>query len=113
LNRGRRLTEILKQPQFAPLSFDKQIMIIYAGNSGVLDDVQVEDIRAFEDGLYKFLDANHAALMTDIQGKKGLDDDLKKRMNEALKQYKGDFLATHERVGEKKAKQEEPAGAKA
>jgi F-type H+-transporting ATPase subunit alpha len=111
LNRGKRLTEILKQPQFSPLSFDKQIMIIYAGNSGVLDDLQVEDIRAFEDGLYKFLDANHSALMTDVMGKKGLDDDIKKRMNEALKQYKGDFLQTHERIGEKK--QPQPAGAKA
>jgi F-type H+/Na+-transporting ATPase subunit alpha len=111
LNRGQRLTEILKQPQFSPLSFDKQIMIIYAGNSGVLDDLRVEDVRAFENGLYKFLDANHAQLMVDIQGKKGLDDDLKKRMNEALKQYKDDFVQTHQRIGEKK--QAEPAGAKA
>src|SRR5580692_2254271 len=102
LNRGQRLTEILKQPQFSPLSFDKQIMIIYAGNSGVLDDLRVEDVRAFENGLYKFLDANHAQLMVDIQGKKGLDDDLKKRMNEALKQYKDDFVQTHQRIGEKK-----------
>jgi F-type H+-transporting ATPase subunit alpha len=101
LNRGQRLTEILKQPQFSPLGFDKQVMIIFAGNNGYLDEVKVEDIRAFEDGLYKFLDANHAQLLTDILTKKSLDDDLKKRINEALGQYKDDFLQTHERVGAK------------
>jgi F-type H+-transporting ATPase subunit alpha len=116
LNRGQRLTEILKQPQFSPLGFDKQVMIIYAGNNGYLDEIRIEDIRAFEDGLYKFLDANHEQLMADILTKKSLDDDLKKRINEALKQYKDDFLQSHSKVGETKKvedKQPEPAGAKA
>jgi F-type H+-transporting ATPase subunit alpha len=118
LNRGQRLTEILKQPQFSPLGFDKQVMIIFAGNNGFLDDIQVEDIRAFEDGLYKFLDANYAQLLSDILTKKSLDDDLKNRIKEALTQFKDDFLQTHDKAGAKKSekaeeKQAEPAGAKA
>jgi F-type H+-transporting ATPase subunit alpha len=102
LNRGQRLTEILKQPQFDPLSFDKQIMIIYAGNNGFLDDLKLEDIRAFEDGLYKYLDASQQPLMKEIVGKSGLSDELKKRMNAALDEYKKDFLQDHDRVGENK-----------
>jgi len=114
LNRGQRLTEILKQPQFSPLGFDKQVMIIYAGNNGVLDDIRIEDVRAFEDGLYKFLDANHAQLLADILAKKSLDDELKGRINDALKQFKADFLESHSKARETKAEATpEPAGAKA
>ncbi len=54
LNRGSRLTELLKQPQFQPLTWEQQVAIIYAGTQGLLDDVEVKDIRAFEDGLYPY-----------------------------------------------------------
>jgi len=95
LNRGKRLTELLKQPQFSPLPTEKQIVIIYAGNNGYLDDLQVEQIRAFEDGLYKYLDSAQSALLSDILTRKTLDDDLKSRINDALKEYKQNFLADH------------------
>jgi F-type H+-transporting ATPase subunit alpha len=93
LNRGKRLTELLKQPQFSPLSTEKQVIIIYAGNNGFLDDLEVEQIRAFEDGLYKYLDSSQSALLSDIITKKTLDDDLKGRIDAALSEYKKDFLA--------------------
>ena len=102
LNRGQRLTEILKQPQFSPLSFDKQVIIIFAGNNGFLDDLKVSDIREFEDGLYKYLDTSQQQLLTDILTKKALDDDLRNRIKAALTEYKKDFLESHEPVGGKK-----------
>jgi F-type H+/Na+-transporting ATPase subunit alpha len=95
LNRGKRLTELLKQPQFSPLSTEKQVFIIYAGNNGYLDDLEVEQIRGFEDGLYNYLDSAQSALLSDIINKKTLDDDLKARMDAALKEYKQNFLAEH------------------
>src|SRR5476649_898791 len=58
LNRGVRLTELLKQPQFQPLPLEKQVVILYAGVNGLLDDVEVSDLRAFEDGLYPYLESS-------------------------------------------------------
>ena len=96
LNRGQRLTELLKQPQFSPLPVEKQIAIIFAGTNGFLDDLKVDQIRAFEDGLYKYLDGSQAALLGDIVSKKTLDDDLKNRLKAALKEYKESFVAEHQ-----------------
>ncbi|HTZ58243.1 MAG TPA: F0F1 ATP synthase subunit alpha [Acidobacteriaceae bacterium] len=96
LNRGQRLTEILKQPQFTPLSTEKQIVIIFAGTNGFLDDLKVEQIHAFETGLYPYLDSAQSALLSDIASKKSLDDDLRNRVKEALKEYKQNFLAEHQ-----------------
>ena len=96
LNRGQRLTELLKQPQFSPLPVEKQIAIIFAGTNGFLDDLKVDQIRAFEDGLYKYLDSSQAALLGDIVSKKTLDDDLKNRLKAALKEYKDSFVAEHQ-----------------
>ena len=96
LNRGKRLTELLKQPQFHPLTAEKQVIILYAGTQGFLDNIKVESIHAFEDGLYKYLDSGQTALLNDIATKKALDDDLKKRVGAALDEYKANFLAEHE-----------------
>jgi F-type H+-transporting ATPase subunit alpha len=96
LNRGQRLSELLKQPQFQPLTAEKQVMILFAGTQGYLDDLKVEQIRAFEDGLYKYLDSGQSQLLKDIATKKALDDDLRGRMHAALKEYKANFVAEHE-----------------
>src|SRR5271156_1217907 len=72
LNRGQRLTELLKQPQFQPLPFEKQVAILFAGTNGLLDDVEVKDLRAFEDGLYPYLEAS-GSVLKDIVTKKALD----------------------------------------
>jgi len=92
LNRGQRLVELLKQPQFQPLPFEKQVAILYAGVNGLLDDVEVKDLRAFEDGYYPYLESAQPAILTDIATKKALDDDIKKRLTDAIKEYKKDFL---------------------
>ena len=94
LNRGARLTELLKQNQFAPLTWVQQVAIIYAGTQGLIDDVEVKDIRAFENGLYPYLDSAQSQLMADIEKKRALDDDIKKRLTDAINDYKKDFLAT-------------------
>jgi F-type H+-transporting ATPase subunit alpha len=96
LNRGQRLTELLKQPQFHPLPAEKQVIILYAGTQGFLDDVKVADIRAFEDGLYKYLVSAQTGLLNDIATKKVLDDELKQRISNALDEYKANFLSGHE-----------------
>ena len=62
LNRGQRLTELLKQPQFQPLTWQQQAMVLFAGTQGYLDDLKIADIRAFEDGLYKYFDRCAAGL---------------------------------------------------
>jgi F-type H+-transporting ATPase subunit alpha len=96
LNRGVRLTELLKQPQFSPLPTEKQVVMIFAGTNGYLDDLKVEDIRGFEEGLYKYLDSGQSQLLKDIIEKKTLDDDLKNSIKAALKEYKENYVAEHQ-----------------
>jgi F-type H+-transporting ATPase subunit alpha len=93
LARGVRLTELLKQPQFHPLTWQQQMIILFAGTQGYLDEFQVSDIRAYEDGLYKFFDDSQKALVADITEKKALDDDLRSRLHAALKEYSANFKA--------------------
>jgi len=93
LNRGQRLTEILKQGQFQPLPVEKQIVSIFAGTGGFLDDLAVEECQAFEQGLYEFMDASYPALGKAIVEKKQLDDDLRAGLHKMLEEYKAKFLA--------------------
>src|SRR6201998_136576 len=93
LNRGQRLTELLKQPQFHPLTWQQQVVILFSGTQGYLDDIEVKDIRAFEDGIYKYFDSAQTALMEDLTKKKSLDDDLRNRLHAAMKEYKANFTA--------------------
>ena len=67
--------------------------IIFAGVNNLLDDVEVKDLRAFEDGFYPYLESAQPSILTDIATKKALDDDLKKRLTDAIKDFKGSFLA--------------------
>jgi F-type H+-transporting ATPase subunit alpha len=98
LNRGKRLVEILKQGQFKPLPFSKQIMIIFAGTGGFLDDLAVEEIRAFEDELHKYVDAMTPGLLQAIMEKKVLDDALKAEMTKVLTEFKQRFVADRQAV---------------
>ena len=93
LNKGSRLVELLKQPQFQPLSPERQVAILFAGVNSLLDDVEVKDLRAFEDGYYPYLESAHPEILRDIATKKALDDDLRKRLTDAILEYKGSFLA--------------------
>jgi F-type H+-transporting ATPase subunit alpha len=93
LNRGQRLTELLKQPQVHPLTWQQQVTILFAGTQGYLDDVDVADIRAFEDGLHKYFASAQSGLMDEMTKKKQLDDDVRNRLHAAMKEYKANFLA--------------------
>jgi len=91
LNRGSRLTEILKQEQYKPLHVAKQIAIIYAGTHGYLDDLAVDKCRAFEKTLDDYLDVNGQDWMDDLAEKKVLDDALTSRLEGMLKECKHQF----------------------
>ena len=93
LNRGQRLVEILKQGQFEPLPFSKQILVIFAGTSGALDDLAVEACRLFEKSLYDYVDTNNPGLLRSIEEKKTLDDSLKAEMSAVLKEAKERFVS--------------------
>ncbi len=93
LNRGQRLVELLKQGQFSPLPFSKQILIIFAGTSGALDDLPVEQVRPFESELYKYVDTTNPGLLRTIMEKKILDDALKAEMTKVIKECKEQFVA--------------------
>jgi F-type H+/Na+-transporting ATPase subunit alpha len=87
LNRGRRLVEILKQPQYQPLPVEKQVAIIYAATRGFLDPVAIEDVRRYEEDLYRLLETRHPRVLTTIAEKKILDDDTKAALETALKEF--------------------------
>jgi F-type H+-transporting ATPase subunit alpha len=97
LERGARLVEIMKQGQFVPQAVERQVLMIYAGTTGKLDDLPVKDLGRFEEELYKFIEAKHPAVFTDIIEKKTLDDDLKGRMDKALEAFKKRFLLGEEK----------------
>src|ERR1700754_2196822 len=93
LNRGKHLVEILKQGQYSPLPLEKQIMIIYAGTKGFLDDLPVEQCRKFEEELYRFVENAHAGVFQEIKTKKALDDALRGKIESVLKEFKARFVA--------------------
>jgi F-type H+-transporting ATPase subunit alpha len=93
LARGQRLTEILKQGQYQPLSFAKQILIIYAGTQGLLDDLAVDQLRDFEKGLNAFVDTSNPGVLRAIEEKKILDDELRADLTKTIKEYKDRFAS--------------------
>jgi len=93
LNRGRRLVEILKQPQYQPLPVEKQVAIIYAATKGFIDNVAVEDVRRYEEDLYRYLETRHPGVLNGMAEKKQLDDDLKASLESALKEFGQTFTA--------------------
>jgi F-type H+-transporting ATPase subunit alpha len=97
LNRGQRLVEILKQNQFSPLPFSKQILVIFAGTGGFLDDMPVEQVRPFEIELHKYVDTANPGLLQKIMEKKILDDGLKAEMTKVIKDCKEQFLAARKK----------------
>jgi len=92
LNRGKRLVEILKQPQYQPLPVEKQIAIIFAATKGLLDDIAVEECRSFETELYKFIENSKPGIFADIREKKVLDDALQAQLRDAIAEVKKRFV---------------------
>jgi F-type H+-transporting ATPase subunit alpha len=95
LNRGKHLIEVLKQGQFEPLPVEKQILIVFAGTQGYLDDLPVEQVRKFEAEMYRFVDNAHRPLLAKIVEKKALDDALRAEIAAVIKEFKERFVAEH------------------
>jgi F-type H+-transporting ATPase subunit alpha len=93
LSRGQRMVELLKQGQYVPLPVERQILMIYAGTQGHLDDLPVEAIGPFEQALYTFAELRHPALFAELAEKKELTDGLREAMNACLQGCKAEFLA--------------------
>ena len=96
LSRGSRLVEILKQGQFSPLPFSKQILIIFAGTGGFLDDMPVEQVREFEKDLYQYAETTNPGLLRTIMEKKILDDSIKQEMTKLIKECKQQCAQTRQ-----------------
>jgi len=93
LSRGERLVEILKQPQYNPLANEKQVLIIFAANAGMLDDYPVSLLKRYESELYTFFDNRKPELLAEMRDKQAIDDDLKARVTSALEEFKKEFTA--------------------
>jgi F-type H+-transporting ATPase subunit alpha len=91
LNRGARLTELLKQPQFSPLKMEEQVVVIYAGVHGYLDPLPVDRVRAFEQGLLSALRANNPDVLEGIRTKRDLDDALAAKLKNAVEAFARTF----------------------
>ena len=88
LERGQRITEILKQPQYTPLSVEKQVMILYAGINGYLDDVVVDEVTNFESDFYKFMEANHPDVYKKIVKEKEITSEIEEALKKAIGEFK-------------------------
>jgi F-type H+-transporting ATPase subunit alpha len=93
IDRGQRLTEILKQPQYAPVPVEKQVMIIYAATNGYLDDVSLDKVVEWEAAFYRFMDASHPEIGAEIveksvNAREKMTDDLMKRLGDAINEFK-------------------------
>ncbi|MGE5648341.1 MAG: F0F1 ATP synthase subunit alpha [Acidobacteriota bacterium] len=98
LNRGKRLVEILKQPQYKPLPVEKQVLILFAGTNAYLDDLPLEQCRPFEAELYRFIENSRPNLLARIREEKKIDDSLRAELHAALRELKERF--TSERSAE-------------
>ena len=94
LNRGRRLTEVLKQPQYRPLPVERQILILFAGSKGYLDGVAETDVADYEQELFQFMDTRHGELVARLVSEKKIDDELLAGLTAAVAEFTEQFTAT-------------------
>ena len=94
LARGQRLTEILKQGQFSPLSVEEQVIVIFAGTSGLIDDVAVNDVQRFQKDLVEYVHARYGTLLAQIAQKKQITDDARAELKRAIGEFKEQFQAS-------------------
>ncbi|MCX7886132.1 MAG: F0F1 ATP synthase subunit alpha [Verrucomicrobiae bacterium] len=91
LERGQRMVELLKQPQYQPLPIEDQTMIIWAGTNGYLDDVPLEAIQRFETEFYQFMRSHHPEIVRELRERQDLTDALEQRLRKATEQFKATF----------------------
>ena len=94
LNRGARLVELLKQPQYSPLAVEQQVVVLYAGVNGFFDEIPVADVRTAEAELIKFMQTRFGNVLQGIKDKKQIDDQIKADLTAALKEFNAHFAAT-------------------
>jgi len=92
LARGQRMVEVLKQGQYAPLAVEKQVVIIFAGTQGLLDDLPADSVRAFEEFLYPWIERKHAEVLEEIREKKELSDALRETLGRVIADAKAEFV---------------------
>ncbi len=93
LARGERLTELLKQPQYRPLPVEEQVVAIYAGVNGFIDNVPVSDVTQFEEGLMSVIRANHGNILEDIRTKQAISGETDSELKSAIETYANSFIA--------------------
>ena len=93
LNRGMRMVEILKQPQYQPLSMAKQVTILFAGTRGFIDKYPVDKVSEYEKQLYDFIESKHSYIFSELDEKQAIDSDLEGKMKAALSEFDGVFSA--------------------
>ncbi|WP_371363154.1 ATP synthase subunit alpha [Sporomusa rhizae] len=92
LDRGQRMMEILKQPQYVPMPVEEQVIVIFSGINGYLDDVAIEDVTKFEQDLLKFMRSNYAEVAKTIREKKNIDSETEAALKKAIKEFKDTFV---------------------
>ena len=95
LTRGSRMVELLKQGQYSPVPVEKQVLILYVGTQGVLDDLPLPQVRAFEQELFHFVENAHPGLLPEIKEKKTLTDEIKAQIDSIVKEFKPQFIKDH------------------
>ena len=93
LNRGMRMVELLKQPQYKPMAVEEQVISLFAGTRGFMDDVPVEAVRKFEEGLQEYFHNVKSDILAEIKDKAKLDDGLIAKMGAAIEEFKKGFKA--------------------
>jgi F-type H+-transporting ATPase subunit alpha len=93
LNRGEKLSEITKQPQYQPLPVERQVAILYVATKGKLDDVPTPRVREFEAQFYRFLESEHPEVLKNLAEKKALDDEITTGLDKAVDSFRQSFLA--------------------
>jgi F-type H+-transporting ATPase subunit alpha len=108
LERGERVTEILKQPQYTPLPMERQVIILYAVVNGYLDDVAVDELISFESDLYNFMEANHPGVCKEILEEKEITADIEEKLKTLFEEFKQGMVwslnkkgSLHRKKGEK------------
>ena len=94
LERGQRMVEVLKQPPYSPLAIENQVVIIFAGAKGYLDDLPTSAVTKFESDLYPYIEAKYPEIFEQIRTKKALDKEIEELLHKALKEFKATFAAS-------------------
>jgi F-type H+-transporting ATPase subunit alpha len=93
IERGKRMVELLKQNQYVPMTLQDQVIVLFAGTQGFLDDVPVESVKKFEDELLKFMKGTKDDLRSELAEKKAIDDDIREKLSQAIEEFKKGFQA--------------------